>query len=187
MRSSATRDVIARRRFVAACLAAAAGGLCLRAAPAAARALKLGAVAPPATLVTLDGERITTAALRGDVVILTFWATWCVPCRDELPLLSEYALRHAADGLRVLGFSLDGPERRAEARAVGAALGFPVGLLAESDAAGYGRIWRLPVSFVIGRDGRLADNGWDHKDAVWTGPRLEAIVTPLLAAAAAAQ
>src|ERR1700692_4846273 len=58
---------------------------------ASANALRVGAAAPAATLVTLDGQRIATSDLLGRVVILTFWATWCAPCREELPLLSASA------------------------------------------------------------------------------------------------
>ena len=147
---------------------------------AEAHALRVGASAPPASLVTLDGQRIATADLLGQVLILTFWATWCEPCREELPLLSGYALRHADQGLRVLAFSLDGPERLPEVRRVADALSFPVGLLAHSSAPGYGRIWRLPVSFTIDRAGRLAENGWDSRSPALTSERLERVVTPLL-------
>src|SRR5579863_4905628 len=77
---------------------------------ASANALRVGEPAPSATLVALDGKRISTSELLGRVVILTFWATWCAPCREELPLLSTFAARHAADGLTVLGFALDSPE-----------------------------------------------------------------------------
>jgi len=59
-------------------------------------------------------------------------------------------------------------------------LSFPVGLLANSSAPGYGRIWRIPVNFTIDRRGRLIDNGWKDKDSTWTAERLERIVTPLL-------
>jgi cytochrome c biogenesis protein CcmG, thiol:disulfide interchange protein DsbE len=145
--------------------------------------LHLGQRAPPATLVTLDGQKLSTTDLLGHVVILTFWATWCVPCREELPLLSKYATDHAAQGLRVLGFSLDLPEDVKGVRTVAQTLSFPVGLLAQSSAPGYGRIWRIPVNFTIDRDGKLVDDGWrDHKP-VWTQDRLDRIVTPLLSAA----
>ncbi len=146
--------------------------------------LHVGAPAPPASLVTLDGRKISTADLSGHVVILTFWATWCSPCREELPLLSGYAERHAADGLRVLGFSLDTPDQLSKVRQVAQTLKFPVGLLANSSAPGYGRIWRLPVSFTIDRAGRLVDNGWKDKNPTWTADSLERIVTPLLSKSA---
>jgi cytochrome c biogenesis protein CcmG, thiol:disulfide interchange protein DsbE len=152
----------------------------LRGSSAQANELRVGSAAPPATLTTLDGQRIATPDLVGHVVILTFWATWCAPCREEIPLLSRYAVQHADAGLRVLGFSLDTSDNLKEVRQVAQALSFPVGLLANSSAPGYGRIWRLPVNFTIDRAGRLVDNGWKAKKPAWTPERLEQIVTPLL-------
>jgi len=154
----------------------------MRSSWAFASQLRLGEPAPAATLVSFDGRRIATADLRGQVVILTFWATWCVPCREELPLLSAYAQRHAAEGLSVLGFSLDTPDHRAQALRVAQSLSFPTGLLADSSAPGYGRIWRLPVNFTMDRRGLLVDDGWKDKQAAWTQQRLERVVTPLLSA-----
>src|SRR5262249_40425881 len=156
--------------------------LALRVRPAEANDLRVGAPAPPATLVTLDGRRTSTTQLIGQVVIVTFWATWCEPCREELPLLSRYADQHADAGLQVLGFGLDPPDKLAQVQAVAQTLSFPVGLMANSSAPGYGRIWRLPVSFTINRAGLLVVDGWKEKQPVWTTQRLEEIVTPLLAA-----
>jgi len=145
-----------------------------------AKSLREGEPAPPAALVTLDGQRISTAELLGQVVILKFWATWCEPCRKELPLLSDYAQRHAEEGFRVLAFSLDAPDDIAKVRKAAQGFHFPVGLLAASSAPGYGRIWRLPVSFTIDRHGRLAINGWKQNPGSWTTESLERIVTPML-------
>jgi len=147
---------------------------------ACANSLRVGQTAPPATLVTLDGQRISTSDLSGRVVILTFWATWCGPCRQELPLLSAYATQHSSKGLSVLGFTLDGAEDMRKVRAVAQSLHFPVGFVGNSTLPGYGRIWRIPVNFLIDREGRLVDNGWKDKEPAWTTERLEAIVTPLL-------
>jgi peroxiredoxin len=141
--------------------------------------LKVGQPAPPLVLQTLDGRRIATSELHGQVVIVTFWATWCEPCREELPMFSEYAKEHAAQGLQVLGFSLDGSDDLPKVRSVAATLHFPVGLLGSAYAGGYGRMWHLPVSFVIDRDGRLAYNGWDDDDPVMTKARLRELVEPL--------
>ena len=142
--------------------------------------LHLGQPAPPATLTTLDGAHIDTKSLVGRVVILTFWATWCGPCRTELPLLSSYAEKHAAQGLTVLGFTLDPAQNMPKIRQVAQALSFPVGLVDNSSLPGYGRIWRIPVNFTIDRQGRLIDDGWKDKQATWTAERLERIVAPLL-------
>lgn len=149
---------------------------------ARADSLAIGAPAPPLSLHTLDGRVITTSSLKGKVVILTFWATWCDPCREELPLLSAYASAHKAQGLEVLGFSLDGPDALADVRAVAQTLSFPVGLLGSAYAGGYGRIWHLPVNFTIDRSGLLADNGWQDDRPAWTEARLARVVTPLLGA-----
>jgi cytochrome c biogenesis protein CcmG/thiol:disulfide interchange protein DsbE len=147
---------------------------------AQAKGLVVGSPAPEITLHTLDGRRISTQDLRGKVVIVTFWATWCGPCRQELPLLSRYAEEHADDGLVILGFSLDTPDELDAVRAVSRNLSFPVGLLGDPHVPGYGRIWHLPVNFTIDRDGRLVENGWRDRNPVWTPARLQAVVSPLL-------
>jgi len=165
-----------RRAFLLGC----AAGLLAPAARAA--HLTVGAPAPPTTLVTLEGRSISTADLRGQVVVVTFWATYCSPCRTELPLLSRFAAEHAPEGLTVLGFCADGEESLAEVTRIARDLSFPVGLLSRSRADGYGRIWRLPVSFTIDRAGRLASDGWREKDPVLTAASLESLVTPLLRA-----
>ncbi len=152
----------------------------LRPSPVQANELTVGQAAPPLVLHALDGRNIATRDLRGQVVIATFWATWCSPCREELPLLSDYAERHADQGLQVLGFTLDGVDDLPKVRTVAAALRFPVGLLGSPWAGGYGRIWRVPVSFVIDRAGRLAYNGWEDENPVWTKERLTEVVDPLL-------
>lgn len=169
----------ARRRFLAGLAACLCDGMRLPVAWAG--GLRVGAPAPVATLVTLDGQRISSADLLGQVVILTFWATWCSPCREELPLLSEYLVHHADAGLQILGFGLDSREKLADVLQVARSLRFPVGLMSDSSAPGYGRIWRLPVSFTIDRAGRLAEDGWKEKHPVWTQERLDQVVTPLLA------
>jgi len=183
MRFEAQRPRARERRALLKGLAACLACEALRSRTVWAGGLRVGEPAPPATLVTLDGQRISTTELHGQVVILTFWATWCAPCRDELPLLSDYLAAHAEAGLRILGFSLDTREELAEVRRVAQSLRFPVGFLGDSSAAGYGRIWRLPVSFTIDRRGLLAEDGWQEKNPAWTRQRLDQLVAPLLAAA----
>ncbi|WP_026035604.1 TlpA disulfide reductase family protein [Cupriavidus sp. BIS7] len=165
-----------RRASALACAPALGGWHAL----AHADSLAVGRPAPPLALRTLDGRTIDTRDLHGQVVILTFWATWCGPCHTELPVLSAYAAAHAREGLTVLGFSLDTPDSLADVRKMASSLAFPVGLLGGAYAGGYGRVWRLPVNFTIDRAGMLADNGWDDDSPAWTAERLEHIVTPLL-------
>ncbi len=169
-----------RRRLLCNGMLAFAGMQSLLVRPARAKGLRVGAPAPPATLVTLQGRHIGTADLLGQVVLLTFWATWCTPCRKELPALSAYLQRANPGSFQILGFSLDGADQLRQVQDVAKELSFPVGLLEQSEAAGYGRIWRLPVSFLIDQRGYLLDDGWHDPDPVWTAERLEHSVTPLL-------
>ena len=146
-------------------------------------ALTFSSKPKPATPVTFegpDGKALSISDFKGKSLVLNLWATWCGPCHQELPLLSDYAAKHADRGLRVLGFSLDEPAALPEVREMAAAWSFPVGLLGSAYAGGYGRVWRIPVNFTIDRNGLLADNGWDSREPAWTTERLERIVTPLL-------
>jgi len=158
----------------------------LIATPALANSLKLNRPAPATELTTLDGKQIKLSDLKGHTVIVAFWATWCGPCREELPLLSRYAHDHRKQGLTVLSFSLDHADSLAKVRKVAQGLAFPVGLLDQSDADGYGRIWRIPVSFVIDHAGVLRYNGWKAADPAWTEASLDRVVTPLLSTASRA-
>ncbi len=147
----------------------------------AAAHLETGRPAPSLTVQGLDGQRLALDDLRGKIVILTFWATWCIPCRAELPLLAEYQALHRQDGLEILAISLDKPGSVAEVRRIAAELNFPVGLLGSAWAGDYGRMWRLPVSFVIDRNFILRHDGWQDDQQPWTEQRLDRLVTPLLA------
>ena len=67
----------------------------------------IGEIAPEAELTLIDGSKVTLAQLRGEVVILNFWATWCIPCRTELPLLDRYLQLQKAHGLHVYAVTIE--------------------------------------------------------------------------------
>ena len=67
----------------------------------------VGAPAPRYAATTLSGDSVTTSALAGKVVLLNIWATWCAPCRQEIPFLQSLYERHQRDGLEVIGVSVD--------------------------------------------------------------------------------
>jgi thiol-disulfide isomerase/thioredoxin len=105
-----------------------------------------------------DGRTTSLAAWRGKVVLLNFWATWCAPCREELPALAKLQREHASDGLQVVGVAMDQP-RSAAAFLKRTPVDYPIliGIDADpvptttfGDTAGL-----LPYSVLIGRDGRI--------------------------------
>src|SRR5205814_9412121 len=70
--------------------------------PAANGPVQVGKPAPAFTLQDVDGHRVSLSGLKGKPVLISFWATWCVPCRDELPLIRDAYLAHRAEGLEVV-------------------------------------------------------------------------------------
>lgn len=115
-----------------------------------------GTLPPEFSLRTLEGRTVSLAGLRGQVVLLNFWATWCLECRPELPALEALHRRFGPRGLAVIGVnSREGPRAvRNYVRELG--LTFP--LLLDSDSTvthRYGVIG-LPTTFLVGRDGRSA-------------------------------
>ena len=132
-------------------------GFALLAAPAAAQVLKpwSGGATPPLELADLQGAKHKLADYRGKVVLVNFWATWCVPCRDEMPSIER--LRAALEGRRfaVLAVNLAEPDARVQAFLRQVPLGFPV--LMDRDAAA-AKAWKarmLPATFIVGADGRV--------------------------------
>jgi len=113
-----------------------------------------GEARPDYSVVSLDGGRLDPASLRGRVVLVNFWATWCAPCRLEMPLLQRMHARHVSQGLSLLGFSVD----RGGADGVRAflrehAVTYPVAIVGESTERAFGGVRGYPTSFLIDRAG----------------------------------
>jgi cytochrome c biogenesis protein CcmG/thiol:disulfide interchange protein DsbE len=135
-------------------VAVAAGRIDGRAAPVAMLMPTLDKPAPALSYFDLEGNRRTLDDLRGQVVLLNFWATWCVPCRREMPMLSNLHRQHAEDGLVVLYVSLEEPDVITGFLARHPFDGIHGRLEQAADFYGAGKFY--PLSYLITRDGRVA-------------------------------
>lgn len=114
------------------------------------------AVAPQFALTTLDGRTITSAQLRGKVVLVNFWATWCPPCRVEMPGFQSVYQRRQADGFVVLGISTDASgSENVRAFLNEHHITYPVAMASAAVVRDFGGASLLPTSFLIDRDGRI--------------------------------
>jgi len=154
------------------------GLLALAATPAWA-APKIGGPAPDFQIKTANGQMENLAALRGKVVILTFWATWCAPCRQELAAFETYYETHHPEGLEIIAINQDDPDNAKTVTKLMSSFTFSSAFDKRSSYDRYGRISELPVSIVIDRAGVIRA---DSRQGAWVfdAPRLEASVTPLL-------
>jgi thiol-disulfide isomerase/thioredoxin len=148
----------------------------LAAVPLAARG---GDAAPAVTLHALDGKPFTLDSLKGRVVLLDFWASWCAPCRKGFPFLDELQKRHATEGLRVVGLTLEGDDDAVTAFLASVPVSFTIARDTSERAGEVFGVVAMPTTFLIDREGRTAarfegGDGSVHK-------KIEAAVTTLLA------
>jgi len=133
--------------------------------------------APDWELQDLDGKTIHSSVFKGKVVVLDFWATWCPPCRAEIPGFIELQNKYQAQGLAVVGVSVDqaGLDTvKSFAKKLG--INYPVVLTDAKIDTAYGGIDGLPTTFVIDRTGRIVKqhSGFTEKSEI------EAEIKPLL-------
>lgn len=138
-----------------------------------------GKAAPAFDARLLNGTNFSLDGAKGQVVVINFWATWCPPCRQEMPALDSYYQKHKGQGLKVIAVSLDEVNDEAKVNEVMKAYGFDAALEKDAHYQGYGRIWRLPLTFVIDRKGILRKDGW-YGAAGIDQTLLDNVVTPLL-------
>ena len=133
----------------------------------------VGQPAPDFQLNLVDGSRVLLSDLRGQVVVLNFWATWCAPCRQELPMLDGYYRVRRERGLRVFAVTTEDSLPLRQLRRVFAAMAIPS---VRSIRGPYGMIEGLPTNFIIDRAGRVryAQSG------AFTLETLNELVVPLL-------
>src|SRR5438094_9583837 len=114
-------------------------------------------VAPDFSLESLDGKNMRLSDLRGKAVLLNFWATWCGPCKIEMPWFVELQNQYGKDGLQALGVSVDDTVEKLKPYVSELKMNYPVlqGLGHDDMQEAYGPLWGIPVTVVISRDGKI--------------------------------
>ncbi len=117
-----------------------------------------GSVAPDFELKSLDGKQVRLSDFRGKAVLLNFWATWCAPCKIEMPWFVDLQKQYASQGLQVIGVAMDDSGEEAIAKfAKEMGVNYPVLIGKESVGDAYGGVEFLPTTFFIDRQGKVVD------------------------------
>jgi cytochrome c biogenesis protein CcmG, thiol:disulfide interchange protein DsbE len=101
----------------------------------------------------LDNNRIDFAALRGRAVLLNFWATWCAPCQIEMPRFAQWQTRYKAEGLEIIGISMDDDPAPVQSLLRNIKVNYPIVMGDEKLGLQFGGVLGLPVSYLIDRKG----------------------------------
>jgi peroxiredoxin len=117
-----------------------------------------GKPAPSFSLTTVSGQKLDLVALRGKVVVIDFFATWCGPCRDAIPALVDLQQRYGSKGVQVIGLSADDDDAQSTVREFSVAhrLPYPVAMAPEALRDDYG-LRSVPVIYVIDKKGTVAE------------------------------
>ncbi len=128
----------------------------LVATASAAPASLIGQPAPALVLKDLNGKEVSLAALKGKVVVVDFWATWCGPCQQEIPGYIEMQKQYGPQGLVVVGVSLDTKKASEVKKFVEAkGMNYPVVIGSFDHVDAFGGFEVIPTTFLIGRDGKV--------------------------------
>jgi peroxiredoxin len=124
----------------------------------AGNAPKAGAMAPDFSLESLDGKIVRLADFRGKAVLLNFWATWCQPCKIEMPWFADLQKQYGPEGLQVIGVAMDdAPKQDIQKFAKEMGVNYLVLLGKESVGEAYGGVEFLPTTFYIDRNGKVIE------------------------------
>jgi peroxiredoxin len=136
-----------------------------------------GTLAPPLVLKSPAGDVVDLAKLRGKVVLVNFWATWCAPCVEEMPALARLRDRLATRGLDVLAVNQGEMPARVKAFVERTGLDLPIVMDRDKEVARAWKVRALPTTYVVDASGRIRLFAEGELD---TGDALEAAILPLL-------
>ena len=154
---------ISFRTFALKTIPLAVAGLLLCTQPAAAL-LQKGEKAPPIKLVTTSGQPVTLANYQGYVLIMDFFATWCVPCKESIPHLNNLNRKYGKQGLQILGVSVDeGNDREVKDFIADRRISYPVAVSGEEMQTDYG-LRSIPTIYLINKKGIVAEKFQGYSD-----------------------
>jgi len=141
-------------------------------------ALDVGARLPDIGMRDLNGRAVTAESLRGKVVLVDFWASWCAPCREEMPVLQRLHEKYSAQGLVIVGVSVDRDASKAREFASRLGITFPLVHDAQHTLAGRFSPPKMPSSYVVDRRGvtRYVHAGFRASDAATMEREIKALL-----------
>jgi cytochrome c biogenesis protein CcmG, thiol:disulfide interchange protein DsbE len=154
---------------------AGAAVLCLVFVECAVAAPEIGSSAPAFVVTGLNGTTFDLQKHRGTVVLINYWATWCAPCRKEIPKLEAFYRRYHARGLEIIAISVDFPRDAEKARKMARTFPYPAALAEAISDNGFGPQKAVPFTWVIDADGKIRDMMIEVRNQL-----LDDIVVPLL-------
>ena len=114
-----------------------------------------GNPAPDFTLKSISGQNIKLSELRGQVVLVNFWATWCAPCKEELPFFNRLYSKNKVAGLEILAVNIDKFSSQAKTFSQNLGLSFPILLDSSGKVSASYRIHTMPTTAVVSKDGTI--------------------------------
>ena len=125
---------------------------------------QMNGIAPDFTLQSLDGKTVRLSDFRGKPVVLNFWATWCGPCKIEMPWFVDLQKQYGPAGLQFLGVAMDDASTKDIAEfAESMKVNYPILIGKESVGDAYGGVQFLPETFYIDRNGKVVDKAFGLK------------------------
>jgi thiol-disulfide isomerase/thioredoxin len=126
---------------------------------------KVHPVAPEFSVIAIDGQKLALSDYRGKIVLLDFWATWCAPCRDEIPHFVQLQDTYGSRGFQMLGISMDDSPQPVRQFYRDFHMNYPVALGGAKLGELYGGVFGLPIAFLLDRDGRIVSKHVGATDA----------------------
>jgi len=132
--------------------------------------------APDFTLPLLDGGQLLLSSYQGKVVLLDFWATWCVPCREETPHFVELQKKYGDRGLQIIGVSMDDSPDPVHPFSQQFHVNYPIVMGTAEVGSAYGGVLGLPIAFLIDREGRIYSKHMGATDAAVFEKEIKALL-----------